>query len=46
MGLYDSNGNVIRTRDMAADIGMAREPTDARLFDRFNDLLDEYFTVR
>jgi len=43
MGLYDSNGNVIRTRDMAATISMG---DSTRLYDRFNDLLDEYFAVR
>ena len=45
MGLYESTGNVIRTIDMAADISMGHSTGD-RLFDRFNDLLDEYFTVR
>ena len=45
MRLYDSVGNVIRTIDMAGDISMGHSTGD-RLFDRFNDLLDEYFTVR
>jgi len=45
MGLYESTGNVIRTRDMAGYISMGHSTGD-RLFDRFNDLLDEYFTVR
>lgn len=46
MGLYDSMGNVIRTRDMAADIAIGDQAAGARLFDRFNDLLDEHFASR
>jgi len=43
MGLYDSVGNIIRTMDMAADMPMG---DSTRLFDRFYELLDDYFTVR
>ena len=45
MGLYDNAGNVIRTRNMAADISMTWGSTEEKLFDRFNGLLDDYFTV-
>jgi len=42
MGLYDSDGNVVRTQDMYDFL--SKDSTKAS--DWFNDLLDENFTIR
>ena len=46
MGVYDTAGNIIRTRDMAAAMPMRGTNGEITLADRFNDLLDDYFNVR